>query len=160
MSLSAATALVPTLIYRARNLEIETAALEQLATWAGQFTSAVSLQPPNGLVLEIEGSLKLFGGIRPIIAAVKRGCAEMGYAVSLACAPTITAAWLLARARAEKIIVGRIAIRDALSPLPVAALDCDARKLDAFASIGIRLVGELLALPRDGVAQRFGVQRC
>lgn len=156
MSLSAATALVPDLIYRPRDPQIETAALEQLATWAGQFTSAVSLQPPNGLVLEIEGSLNLFGGIRRIIAAVKRGCAEMGHAVSLACAPTISAAWLLARAHTEKIIVGKIAIRDALSPLPIAALDCDARRLDAFASIGIQLVGELLALPRDGVAQRFG----
>ena len=158
MSLSAACALVPHLVYRQRNRATEAITLNQLATWAGQYTPSVSLQPPDGLLLEIEGSLKLLGGMRSILAAIKRGCADMGYTVVLAVAPAVSAAWLLARARIESIVVAKIALRDAISALPVAVLDCDERQLAALDAIGIRSVGELLALPRAGVARRFGQQ--
>jgi len=96
MSLSAACALAPDLNYRPRDLKAETAALEHIAAWAGQFTPSVTLQPPCGLLLEIEGSLGLLGGIKKILESVRRGSAEMGYTLTLACAPTVAAAWLLA----------------------------------------------------------------
>jgi protein ImuB len=155
MKLSAASALVPDLVYRQRNRETETLALNQLATWASQFTPSVSLQPPAGLLLEIEGSLRLLGGVRQILSAIKRECTVMGYAVAVACAPTVMAAWLLARASSEKIVSARIAIRDAISPLPITALDCDQPALEALHAIGARTIGDVLALPRDGVARRF-----
>src|SRR5262245_30256376 len=76
MSLSAASALVPCLVYQQRNQATEAITLNQLATWAGQFTPSVSLQPPHGLVLEVEGSLRLLGGLSSILAAIKRGCTD------------------------------------------------------------------------------------
>lgn len=156
MSLSAACALAPRLGSRQRDPEAETAALGHIATWAVQFTPAVSLQPPDGLLLEIEGSLKLCGGIGNILAAVKRGCAEMGYTVVSACAPTVSAAWLLARGGGGQTVTRARAIRDAISPLSVAVLDCDAYALETLGAIGVRSVGDLFNLPRDGAARRFG----
>src|ERR1700756_1094106 len=39
------------------------AQLEQLATRAQRFTPRVSLVPPDGLLLEVKGSLELFAGV-------------------------------------------------------------------------------------------------
>jgi protein ImuB len=156
MGLTAACALAPDLHYRQRDPAAEATALEHVAAWAVQFTPAVSPQPPQGLLLEIEGSLRLFGGIGNILESVKRGITDMGYTVSLACAPTVAAAWLLARGGAEQVFAGRRAIREAISPLPVSVLDCEAQTLDALAAIGVRTIGDLLKLPRNGTARRFG----
>lgn len=156
MSLSAACALLPTLLYQQRNCENESVALNQLAAWAGQFSSAVSLQSPDGLILEIEGSLRLLGQIQGITSAIRSGCADMGYTVVGACAPTWTAAWMLASARVEKIILHQNAVRKAISALPVDTLSCDERTVAALNAVGVRTVGQLLSLPRDGVARRFG----
>jgi nucleotidyltransferase/DNA polymerase involved in DNA repair len=65
-------------------------------------------------------------------------------------------AWLLARAGSEKIITGKRAIESAIAPLPVAALECGAQTLDILDAIGARTIGDLLQLPRDGLARRCG----
>ena len=155
-SLATACALAPALNHRQRDPAAEAAALEQVAAWAVQFTPAVTLQPPRGLLLEVEGSLRLLGGIGKILEAIKRDTADMGYTLSVACAPTAGAAWLLARGGAEQVFAGSRAIREAISPLPVRVLDCDAQTLETLAAIGVRSLGDLLALPRDGTARRFG----
>lgn len=156
MSLATACALAPRLNCRPRDVAAENAALTQVAAWAMQFTPAVSLQPPNGLLFEVEGSVKLFGGLDNILAAIKRGCAEMGYTAVAACAPTAAAAWLLARSGSGQVVTRTRAIREAIAPLPVAALDCNAYVLETLRAIGVRTLGDLFALPRDGAARRFG----
>ncbi len=156
MSLATACALAPALNHRQRDPAAEAAALGQVAAWALQFTPAVTLQPPRGLLLEVEGSLRLFGGIGKILEAIKHGTADMGYTVSVACAPTAGAAWLLARGGAERVFAGSRTIREAIAPLPVRVLDCNDQALETFAAIGVRSLGDLLALPRDGTARRFG----
>ena len=37
-------------------------ALAAVATWLGQFTPKVTLEPPDGMAAEVQGSLRLFGG--------------------------------------------------------------------------------------------------
>ena len=156
MSLATACALAPALNHRQHDPAAEAAALGQVAAWALQFTPAVTLQPPRGLLLEVEGSLRLLGGIGKILDAIKRGTADMGYTVSVACAPTASAAWLLARGGAERVFAGSRAIREAISPLPAHVLDCDAQMLETLSAIGAKSLGDLLDLPRDGAARRFG----
>ena len=158
ISVAAACALAPDLVCRPRDTAAESAALDQLAAWALQFTPGVSLQAPCGLLLEIEGSLKLFGGIKTILAMIRRGAADMGHTLSAGVAPTVAAAWLLARAGSEKIVSCKRMIEAAIAPLPVRALDCDAKTLETLAAIGVKTVGAALQLPRDGAARRFGPQ--
>src|SRR5512142_283438 len=55
MPAGAAQALANNLVVRNRDLLAEQEALSGLAAWAGRFTPAVSLQPPDGLLLEIGG---------------------------------------------------------------------------------------------------------
>ena len=118
--------------------------LAPLAAWACQFTPKVALEPPDALLLEVEGSLRYFGSARALLAALERGCAELGAGVSLATAPCARAA--LWRARGGGL---------ALEQLPLEVLRVDTA---FFSAIGITTLGELLALPRDGLAQRCGPQ--
>jgi protein ImuB len=156
MSASAACALVPQLVCRPRDLAAETAALHMLAVWAQQFTSNISLEPPHGLLLDIEGSLRLFGGIRPILETIRRGLDDMGFSAFIGCAPTAAAALLLARGHDARIVNCKRALETAIAELPLAVLECNAHTLQTLRAAGIKCVGDLMALPRDGVARRFG----
>ena len=169
MARAAAAALLPSLRFRERDPLAERAALEGLAGWAGRYTPNVALaerparpaqprQPfsPHGLLLEVSGSLKLFGGIEPICAGLAQGVQEMGYTGALACAPTAQGAWLLARGGASSPCLGLGELHRRLQPLSVETLDCDARTLATLEAVGVRTLGEVLALPRAGLARRFG----
>jgi protein ImuB len=156
MVVSAAIALAPHLAEHLRNAGAERQALERAAAWTGQFTSTVSLCHPDALLLELEGSLRLFGGVRSLLLRLSEGVAELGYAAGIAAAPTPTAARLLARAGQSISVMQASALPGALAAVPPALLDQPeetARMLDA---IGVRTLAECLALPRDGLARRFG----
>ncbi|MEO7725823.1 MAG: DNA polymerase Y family protein [Burkholderiales bacterium] len=156
MGVSAACALSAQLNYRLRDTAAETATLTVLAAWANQFTPNVSLEAPRALLLDIEGSLRFFGGIRPLLETLRRGLDEIGYSATIACAPTATAALLLARAGIQKIVNCKRALEAAVPALPLAALECDARTAQTLHAVGVRKVGDLMALPRDGLARRCG----
>lgn len=156
MRLSAAIALAPRLAYRSRDSEVEARALEQLAVWAGRFTPAVSMQPPQGLLLEVQGSLGLFGGAQCMFDMIRRDVADMGWTLATGCAPTVTAAWWLARGGSVSPVLGEDALTAALSPLPLSVVEASAQTFETLTAIGVKTVGDLLKLPRDGAARRFG----
>ena len=119
--------------------------LEPLAAWACQFTPRVALEP-DALLLEVEGSLRYFGGTarrhEALLAALECGLAELGVQASLATAATARAA--LWRARGGGL---------PFDELPVGVLGADA---GFFRQLGVATLGELLRLPRAGLAQRCG----
>ncbi len=156
MTVSAAHGLTAPLRVHGRDASAERATLDRLAAWAGQFTSMVSLMPPQALLLEVEGSRRLFGGLDRLREGVRQGLAELGYHARLALAPTpLGAAWL-ARAGGEPCITDRDALVGALSALPLACLDLPGKARDALAAMGVQRLGECLRLPRDGLARRLG----
>jgi protein ImuB len=115
--------------------------LEPLAAWACQFTPRVALEP-QVLLLEVEGSLRYCGGREALLDALHRGLREFGLNASLATAQTgLAALWRAKGADAP------------LEELPVGVLGTDQ---SFFASLGIDTLGQLLALPREGLAQRCG----
>ena len=120
------------------------AALAPIAAWACQFTPRVSLEPPQELLLEVQGSLRLFGGSEPFLAKFRRDLSELGFEFHLATAPTARAALWLARGEGE-----------AFEALPVEVVRFDN---EFFRSIGVTTVGALLALPRAGLGQRCGAR--
>lgn len=155
MPLALARSLCPTLLCRNHDTAAEQQALAALALWAQQFTPLVHLQPPDGLLLEIAGSLHLFGGLAALRQRIAADLAALGYHPRLAVAPTPRGSWLLARSRRELMLTELPPLRRALEQLPVAALEPDAGTLQALHDLGKRRIGDLLALPRDGAARRF-----
>jgi protein ImuB len=79
-----------------------------------------------------------------------------GYGATLALAPTPTAALLLARAGHPAVVQDIDALVTALAPLPLALLDLDADTLASLKSAGVTTFAAATALPRAGLARRFG----
>ena len=120
-------------------------ALAALAAWGGQFTPRVSPEPPQDLLLEVEGSLRYFGGRWKLLARLREGLKRLGFEARLAEAPTARAALWLAR--------GNGGLLDAQ---PARVLGLAPEALELLAGLSVRTVGGLMRLPREGVARRLG----
>lgn len=142
-------------IYR-RDVQQERKALQQLANWAGQFSSQVSLDQPDTLLLEVKGSLTYFGGPRRLWKQVSTEAHETGYDIRLAVAPTPTAAALLARQQHACWLSDLSSLKQTLSAMPVQVLDENLLDAERLISMGILDIGACIALPRDGLRRRFG----
>lgn len=164
MRRATAAALCPQLALRARDPVGEQAALEAVARWALRFTPRVALvspprsrseDPAAGVLLEVAGSLRLFGGRARLLAALRKGLAEQGHAARVATAPVPHAAWILARA-ADGLQARSVAeLPRVLSPLPAWLLGAGRAHRQALHSVGIARIGDLLPLPRAALARRF-----
>lgn len=155
MRLSAAQALCGDLRVRPRDEAMEGAALSRLAAWAGQFTPALSLAP-QALLLEIEGSLRLFGGLAALVGRAQAGLQALGYQTQPAVAPTAAAALLFARAGLSVFLTDKRTLAGQLAHVPLRALALPARSQAALEDLGLQRVGEVLRLPREGLARRLG----
>jgi protein ImuB len=60
-------------------------------------------------------------------------------------------------AHARPIVAPPGATREALAPLPLAALRLAPDTVEGLARLGLRRVGDLVGLPRAGLARRFGI---
>ena len=97
------------------------------------------------MAAEVQGSLRLFGGLARLEARLRTGLAELGFEASLAFAPTARAALWRASGGGSP-----------LEELPVEVTGLEPDALDLLHGLGIGTLGELMRLPRDGVALRFG----
>ena len=156
ISVTAAMALCPTLQVRRHDPVLEAAALQGLAAWASRYTSRLSVQPPRGLLLEIGGSVRLFGGLGPLLQAIGDDLSHLGHVAIRGVAPTPMAAWLLARAGYAAPVKVAQHLAGALSSVPVQCLELPPRTLDDLHALGVHTLGECMRLPRDGLARRFG----
>jgi protein ImuB len=155
-SIATALALAPDIVLRDRDVAAEARALAQLATWTLRFTPQASLAPPDALVAEIGGSLRLFGGLARLVARITRGIDAQGYAARLGFAPTPTAALMQARAGVATPVLDPRALPAALAPLPLALLDVDPATIATLAAAGVTTFEQAASLPRDALARRCG----
>ncbi|RFO97892.1 hypothetical protein DIC66_03970 [Rhodoferax lacus] len=116
-----------------------------LVWWALQFTPLVA-RVEHSLVLEVSGSERLFGGRA---ALLQRLFAECPPAVALAHAQGETSLLALARLWAQ-------APEAPLQALPLHTLAAARAHLPTLERLGCSTWGQLRALPRGGLARRFG----
>jgi protein ImuB len=138
---------------------LETVIVEQLAGWATSFTSEVSVDAAQALLLEIRGSLQLFGGQEGIRTLLRQGLHVRGHQSVISCAPTARGALWLARAGIECVLLSRDELHQRLLPVPVGCLGWSVTTLQMLRQMGIRTLGECVRLPRQGFARRFGPGR-
>ena len=132
------------------------ALLRRLGVLAQRFTPRVSLEPPDGLVLEVLGSLALFGGVARLYRAFRAGCHAAGAAPVLALAPTPLAALVAGRSGVSFKVLEQQLLVSAVSPLPLTALRWPPQVLQRLSRLGVYRIGQALRLPRAGFARRFG----
>jgi protein ImuB len=132
------------------------ATLEKLATRAQRFTPRVSLVPPDGLLLEVKGSLHLFNGVDGVFRAFAADCQILGIESVTALAPTPLAALVAARAGEAFVVTNEAQLVGRLTSMPLAPLRWPADMIERLARMGVRTIGQALRLPRAGFARRFG----
>jgi protein ImuB len=147
-------------------MEHSTAVLQRLCLHAQQFTSFVSIELPNALLLEIKGSLKLFGPLGRLHADIDARWSGLALAAQSATAPSTLAALWLARGtpwRAGIPVAGHPpviedlgALPGRLAKLPIACTAWEDDRLQTLRAMGVTRMGELLRLPRAGLARRLG----
>ena len=134
--------------------------LQRLCLHAQQFTSFVSIEPPNALLLEIKGSLKLFGPLERLHAGIDACWRDLALPAHSATAPSTLAALWLARSQPRAghpvVIEDLGALAGHLAQLPIACTAWDIERLQTLRAMGVTRMGELLRLPRAGLARRLG----
>ena len=126
-----------------------------LAGWAYRFSSQVSLQFAHALVLEIRGSLGLFGPWPRFEAQLREELTELGFRHRIVAAPNPVAARILANAHDGLAVGEGEPLRHAFGQLPVQRAGFAPEVATAFARMGVRTLQQVWNLPRDGLARRF-----
>jgi protein ImuB len=150
-----ARALCAELRIRERDPPREAEALQRLAAWAWQFTSQLSVEP-DALLLEVGRSARLFGGLPALTDWVRVGLEGLGFTATSFLAPTAEGALRLARSGESGEAADLAELERRLGALPLAALPLDERARASLHDAGLRRLGDLLVLPRPGLARRAG----
>ena len=156
--LNAAYALTNKLQVLARDMNAEQRLLETLAQWAGCFTSKVTLEAPDALLLEIKGSLKLFGGLDRLQELIASGLRAKGVQGVLSIAPTPGAALAFSRTGQCLVCLQRSQLATALGAISITTLRWPDETVATLQAMGVQCIGDCLRLPREGFARRFGPQ--
>lgn len=131
--------------------------LRRLAGLATRLLPIVQPDPPDGLLLDARGCERIYGAPGAIAARVRAWAMRLGVTAQVAAAPTFRAAWALARFGGASVTsIAPPELPGGLLPLPIAALGPDGETSERLAEVGVTRIGELLALPRSGVADRCG----
>ena len=157
--INAALSLLPTLELAERSPDQEERTLQRLAAWAERFTSFVSIEAPDALLLEVAGSLRLFAGLAALRSDVANGLHRQGLTARLAVAPAPLAAAWFARAGREVSIGDAARLAGPLGSVPLRCLDWPVAIVESLHGMGVTRIGDCLRLPRQGFARRFGARR-
>jgi len=157
LSINAALALCANLQLHRRDERMEREALEKLAETGLGFTPWVSLDYPAALLLEIRGSLSLFGGLDALTQRLRAELESLGHRAILATAPAPFPAWLMASAGLEQTVEESTALRSGLGDLAIARLPLERNAASRLAKAGLHTLRDLWRLPREGLARRYGL---
>jgi protein ImuB len=150
-----AQASVPNLLVVEAEPEADRAALGELARWCLRYSPIVQADPPDGVVIDIEGAAHLFGGEAGLVRDLLRRVRRSGFSAHAGLADTPGTAWAMARFGGGGIVPSGGGAK-AVAPLPIPSLRLDLETCRALALLGVERVGQLAALPRAPLTRRFG----
>lgn len=156
MALKNAYALVPDLVISDYNEDEQNTHLELLTLWAMQYSSSVVPEPPDTILIEIQASLTLFGGLRPLLENIGQQLREQQLNVSPGIAPTPSAAILFTRAGIRKTVCSMQALKTMLQNIHVSHLPLGEFTFKGLRQSGIHTLGELQSIPAAALTRRFG----
>ena len=157
--LAEAKSLLPEGFFLPADFAADRAALGQLALDCQRFSPLVGLEEaevPESLFCEVSGCTHLWDGEERFLQEVRCYWQGRGYQVQLALGSSMGAAWALAHYR-EISLVTQGDEQMALSALPVSALRLPPASLEPLVSLGLYTIGDVLGLPRETLASRFGM---
>jgi protein ImuB len=121
-----------------------------------RYTPIVSLNLPDGLMLDISGCAHLWGGEREYLKEIVLKLRAAGFDARAAIADTMGAAWAVARYATRRPIIGSGEQATAIAGLPPAALRLEPEVLEKLQKLGFRTIGPLLEIAPQSLRRRFG----
>lgn len=155
-SFSTAQALLPELTAIAYDEDAVAQSRRLLAAWAYRYSSQVSAVFGDAIVLEIQGSLGLFGPWPRFEARLREDLDALGFRHRIAMAPVASAAQVLAGHRDGLAIEQIATMLSALAQVPISRARLPEAAANAFEHLGLRRLGQVFALPRVGLGKRHG----
>jgi protein ImuB len=174
MKRATALALAPDLLIAQASPARDAAALLAVAHVALAYTPAVSLHDSHTVLMDVQASLRLFGGLAALHQRLLHALAPLQHHVKMAAAPTALGAALLARwqpspqnevsevgCQVKDWLHGPHAthlpsLHTLLDAVPVWLLGPGREHWDALQGMGLHTLADLRQLPRAGLARRFG----
>ncbi len=156
--LADARAIIPALQYFDDEPDQNEKLLNGLAEWLIRFTPVVSIDLPDGLMLDISGCTHLWGGEKEYLTEINKRLNNFGYHCRIAIAATIGTAWAVARFGKANPIVENSHQTTALLSLPPAALRIDVEMIARLEKLGLRQISQFINMPRTSLRRRFGQQ--
>ncbi len=168
MKRATALALAPRLLLGQADAQRDLQALTGVAHAALAFTPSVTLDdqataglPAHTVLLEVQSTLRYFGGLRRLLQRLRAALAPLDHRVVCASAPTAQGAALLARMPhlpegMTRHAADAQALHAAIAQAPPWLLAAGAEHWETLQAMGLQHCGELLRLPRDGLNRRVG----
>lgn len=160
-----ALALAPQLVLGQVDRVRDAQALSAVAHVALAFTPGVSIQPPGDstpddvphtVLLEVQASLRYFGGLSALLQRLRDALAPLGHRVHVVSAATALGAALLARVHTRLHCADLAATCEALDRAPAWLLGPGRTHWEALQGMGLRTIADLRGVPRAGLARRVG----
>lgn len=160
-----ALALAPQLTLGQADPARDAQALKAVAHAALAFTPTVTVQPPSEaapddaphtVLLEVQASLRYFGGLAKLLLRLREALAPLGHELNICSAATPLGAALLARVHPVLNCADLAATCRALDRAPVWLLGPGRAHWEALQGMGLRSLSDLARVPRDGLARRVG----
>jgi len=158
MTASKAQVLIDDLIIEEFRPDEDRCALERLALWfLGNFAPIVSVDAPDGIVVDTTGADHLHGNETLMLSGMINRLHAMGFEARAAIADNWSVAHAMARYGSDPCAV--LPSGHGLDPvvnLPISALRLDPEVVASLHTLGFEWIGELEATPRAPLALRFG----
>ena len=149
-------ALVPELEVLDFDAEQPQKLLHALGEWCIRYTPIVSVDLPDGLILDASGCAHLWGGEEEYLNDLRSKFQNFGYHVNVAMADTIGSAWGVSRFGSSMKVVPPDGQRELLSTLPPSALRLETPVVERLERLGLKTIGHFMQMPRTALRRRFG----
>jgi protein ImuB len=150
-----AQAIHPDLHVEPADLRGDELLMERLVHWSRRWCPWTAQDGAAGLVLDVTGSVHLFGGEAALLRDICQRFAMQGLSARVAMTPTRGAGRALSRFGPAVSQCGPEDVSAALAPLPVAALGLSPDTARLLHRLGLKTIGDLAQVPRVSMMRRF-----
>jgi len=130
--------------------------LRSFANYCIRFSPSISIDAPDGIVIDASGCSHLWGGDERYVETIIKRINGFGYQVKAAMADTIGSAWAVSRFERDKLVVENRQQEKALLHLPASALRLEEATVELLEKLGLKQVSSFIHMPRQALLRRFG----
>lgn len=153
-TLAEASALSDELISLPRDVLRETGLLHELAVATSHITPNIHISELFGLLLEVSGSLTLFGDVHSLLDAAIKSVEQRKIRAHAVIAPSARGARWLARAHRQLVITDQL--DQWLDDLPLGCTDLPLELISELQELNLHHLAAVRCLPPDQLGRRFG----